>query len=686
MFKRLSDWLDARTGYRGLLHEALDEAIPGGARWRYVFGSALTAVFLIQLVTGLLLMTSYSPSATTAWGSVYYISYQMSGGWFLRGIHHFGSQAMVILLALHLCQVLWAGAYRSPREVNWWFGLALLFVTLGFSLTGYLLPWDQKGYWATKVATNIMGGAPVVGPYLQKVVVGGSDYGNQTLTRFYALHVGLLPALLVACLAAHVALFRKHGVTHPPETKGIVDKFWPKQVFLDMVASGAVFAILVFMVVYEGGANLDAPADPSSSDYPARPEWYFLSLFQMLKLFPGKYEMIGTIIVPGAILTVLFCLPLLDKVLPKGPAHFLACAFVFGLVGGAGYLTYLAMNEDWNNSKFQSDREKAEVAANRAKWLAREVGIAPDGPGYLLRRDPLFHGGQVLDQKCLSCHYYDGKGQASRVESKVTAKDLEKLGTVPRVEGIPDSVIKAVVAKVPGYQPQAGEPVKDKAGNAVVAYRFQGTNAKGEAIEAIVRADGSVVESTVWSKQSAADLAHFGSRGWIRGLLEDPKSATYFGKVPQCGGMARWKKSSKLTAKDLNDIADFFAKHVITTPADLPASEWVEQEEIQLHPGFKHFQEGGECAQCHVDWVYANDEAPNLYGWGSDWWIARMIQRPGSPHLYGFLDESEQMPAFADRLSSNDLEMIIKYLKDEYVGADTSSVGQGGQPGPADPR
>ena len=150
-------------------------------------------------------MTAYSPSSATAWGSVYYINHVMWMGWFIRGLHHFGAQTVMVLLLLHLLQVLLAGAYRAPREFNWWFGLALLVLTLGFSLTGYLLPWDQKGYWATKVATNIMGGAPVIGPYLKKVVVGGTDYGNQTLTRFYGLHVGH-PARAVGCLGPRLAV------------------------------------------------------------------------------------------------------------------------------------------------------------------------------------------------------------------------------------------------------------------------------------------------------------------------------------------------------------------------------------------------------------------------------------------------------------------------------------------------
>ena len=168
MFKQLADWLDDRSGYRHLMKEALDEPITRRRRWHYVFGSALTVIFMVQVFTGLLLMTSYSPSSSTAWGSVFFISHEMWGGWFVRGVHHFAAQAMVVLLVMHLLQVLLAGAYRRPRELNWWFGMALLFLTLGFSLTGYLLPWDQKGYWATKVATNIMGGRPASGPIFKK--------------------------------------------------------------------------------------------------------------------------------------------------------------------------------------------------------------------------------------------------------------------------------------------------------------------------------------------------------------------------------------------------------------------------------------------------------------------------------------------------------------------------------------
>jgi ubiquinol-cytochrome c reductase cytochrome b subunit len=585
LFKQLADWLDNRSGYRELLKVALDEPIPGGVRWRYVFGSALTVIFMVQVFTGLLLMTSYSPSSAMAWASVFYISHDMWMGWFVRGVHHFAAQAMVVLLVCHLLQVLWAGAYRQPRELNWWFGMALLFLTLGFSLTGYLLPWDQKGYWATKVATNIMGGAPLIGPYLQKVVVGGSDYGNQTVTRFYGLHVGALPLLLVLCLVAHVALFRRHGITVP---KSSLDRptatFWPEQLFMDTVFCALVLGVVVYLVFAEGGANLDAPADPASSDYPARPEWYFLSLFQMLKRFPGSREIIGTFVIPTALLVVMLLLPFLDRVLSGKVAHFLACGFVFAVVGAAGYLTFEAMRDDARDKSFQQSRQLANAARERALYLAGlpDVGIPPDGSAYLLRRDPLTQGRNIVERRCLGCHAFDGKGTGH---------------------------------------------------------------------------------------QTAADLSGYGSRAWIRGLLADPRSPSYFGKAPKLNGMVEWKKSSKLTPAELDDVADFVASfaHI---PEGTTSDDWINSPGVSDHKGLEPFLQ--ECGTCHViDGLTKGGtrDAPQLFGWGSDYWAARMIRNPRSSDKYGFLNEKMpgQMPSFGtDQLSPGDLEVVIRYLKGDY--------------------
>ena len=275
--KPLFDWLDHRVGYRKLTHEALYENIPGGSRWRYVWGSTLTFAVVVQFITGIALWLGYSASAQTAWESIFYLESQAPPwGWILRGVHHWTAQLMVPLLLLHLMQVVIDGAYKAPREVNFWFGLGLLALTLALSLTGYLLPWDQKGYWATKVATNLLASIPGIGPGMQKLVIGGADYGHHTLTRFFALHAGVLPALLVALIFAHVALFRRHGITPKQPLRAVDAKFWPDQVLKDVVACLAVMATVLFFVVRpwifrtggDLGAELGAPADPSAATRP----------------------------------------------------------------------------------------------------------------------------------------------------------------------------------------------------------------------------------------------------------------------------------------------------------------------------------------------------------------------------------------------------------------------------------
>jgi ubiquinol-cytochrome c reductase cytochrome b subunit len=268
VIKRIVKWLDHRAGVRKLFSALLLEGVPGGAKWRYVWGSCLAFVFTIQLVTGILLMTAYSPSSSQAWSSVHFIQYRMDFGWLIRGLHHFGSQTMVVLMALHMLQVVIAGAHLPPREVNWWLGIGLLSVTLGLSLTGYLLPWDQKGYWATRVATNIASNIPVFGDDIKQLAVGGPDYGNHTLTRFYALHVGILPLSLIVLLVAHLFIFRRHGVTSPENIDGLVSKpenehgaemFWPRQAFYDMVACMVVFSIMMGLVLYGFSHEVEAP-------------------------------------------------------------------------------------------------------------------------------------------------------------------------------------------------------------------------------------------------------------------------------------------------------------------------------------------------------------------------------------------------------------------------------------------
>ena len=204
-------WLEARTGAGALARELLYANIPGGARWRYAWGGTLLFAIGIQCVTGFCLWLGYSPSAQTAWESVYYLQNETSGGWLLRGLHHYTAQLLPVLLALHLLQTVMGGAYKSPREVNFWTGLVLLQLVLVTALTGYQLPWDQKGFWATKVTMNLAAIVPVAGPALQRLLIGGADYGHLTLTRFFAVHAGLLPAVMLVVVAGQLHLRRRHG-------------------------------------------------------------------------------------------------------------------------------------------------------------------------------------------------------------------------------------------------------------------------------------------------------------------------------------------------------------------------------------------------------------------------------------------------------------------------------------------
>src|SRR5438067_11822362 len=226
-------WLDRRTGLDSLLRHALDEPIPGCARLAYVFGSALLFLFLSQIVTGVFLAMYYVPSADHAHTTVSYITKEVSGGSFLRSIHSYGSSAIVIVLLLHVIQTFMYGSYKGRRELLWIVGCILFALMLGMAFTGYLLPWDQKAYFATTVGTNILTYIPVIGGPLKSLLRGGAEMGTITLSRFFVLHVFLLPSLILGFIAAHVLLFRRAGPAGPfqgdPQAlKRSTEPFYPK--------------------------------------------------------------------------------------------------------------------------------------------------------------------------------------------------------------------------------------------------------------------------------------------------------------------------------------------------------------------------------------------------------------------------------------------------------------------------
>lgn len=217
--RELSAWLAERTGSDRVWEALFARRIPeakGPAAWLYTLGSACLFVFTVQAATGALLAMNYVPSPDHAYDSVQFIGEQVLLGGFIRGLHHWGASFMVALAALHMLRVYFMGAYKYPREATWMAGVLLLLIVMGFGFTGYLLPWDQKAYWATAVGTNIAGQTPVLGPYIARILRGGADMGPATLTRFYALHVLLLPGAALALIGAHLFLVVWHGISEPP--------------------------------------------------------------------------------------------------------------------------------------------------------------------------------------------------------------------------------------------------------------------------------------------------------------------------------------------------------------------------------------------------------------------------------------------------------------------------------------
>jgi ubiquinol-cytochrome c reductase cytochrome b subunit len=309
----LADWLDHRTGFRRLRHHALDEPLPAGTGWWFTLGSVLLFGLGVQFVTGFALALFYAPTPDHAWDSVRYITTDVRGGAFVRGLHHWGSSLVVVVAVLHLVRVVFFGSYRKPRELNWIVGLILLHVILAFGLTGYLLPWDQRAYWATVVAINMSRLTPGIGEGVAALLRGGADIGALTLTRWYAIHVLVLPAAVVGLVIAHLYLMRRHGISGPatPRT-GPSQLFFPSQAARDLTMA-VVAGLLLAALAWNGAPALESPADPASSDYVPRPDWYFLGLFQLLKYFPGRWEVVGAILIPAAVMAFLALLPWLDR-------------------------------------------------------------------------------------------------------------------------------------------------------------------------------------------------------------------------------------------------------------------------------------------------------------------------------------------------------------------------------------
>ncbi len=317
----LKDWTDLRLGWWGFVRKNLDEPMPAGVGWWQTLGNLLMTLLGFQFITGLALAMFYSPGTESAYLSVKHINEGHPVGLFVRGLHVWGSTLIVCVTVAHILRVFFWGSYKKPRELTWVIGVMIFNVILGFSFTGYLLPWDQKAYWATTVGTRIAATIPLIGPGLMILIRGGEEVGALTLTRFYAVHIMVLPAALVAFTGLHLYLVRRHHIAGPVNPqKGPPVKFFPNQLFKDAIVVLIGVGLLAYMSL-SMPPSLEAVADPTGTDAAPRPEWYFLGMYELLKIMPSGWEIIATAIIPGLITIGMFLVPWIDKAESRHPAY-----------------------------------------------------------------------------------------------------------------------------------------------------------------------------------------------------------------------------------------------------------------------------------------------------------------------------------------------------------------------------
>ncbi len=587
LFGKILDWLDERTGWRASWREWIDHPVVGGAPWARAMATSVAACFGVLALTGVVLMTAYAPSPQSAWASVHYLQFVQDRGWIVRGLHFWAAQALIVLAGVHVVHTALAGSYRKPRELVWWLTLAVPALAVGGCITGGLLPWDQRGWWARLVEGNIVGLAPAIGPFLQQMMQGGSELGALGLTRAYALHVLVVPAGIAAVLITRRRLAARHGWGGV----GTTTRYSRLLPYGALVAAATVF-LLFALTGATRGAPLDAPADPMS-DYPARPEWFLLTLFELRKFFHGAGEFWGTTLLPGAALLVLALLPFFDRA-PRSRAP--AVVVALAVVAGGAALSGMAWRKDAHDAQYAKQRARADALAAAAAKLAMQ-GVPPAGALEMVRQDPELRGRDLFDKHCASCHVLgdagdpakatatklDGWGTANWISSMIHDPDAPEFfgrgpykGEMPSVDVRPKdkpageawnamtksaaerqavSLFLSLQGDEPGDPPRAADASVRATGEKIVAERCTTCH--------LYKGDGDDEGNGI-----APELAHYGSVSWTRAQVANPASAsTYRDKAldeSRKKHMPRFDKD--LSAADVDLVARWTRAHARGVP------------------------------------------------------------------------------------------------------------------------
>jgi len=415
MLKRIVDWFESRLSLRETLAPMLMHPIPRAAAgpmgWWYVFGSASITLLVIQVLTGIGLALVYVPTTHEAYQSLVYLNEVQPLGWFLRSLHYWSGSAMVVMVVVHLIQVFLHGAFKYPRELNWLTGVVLLFLTLGMAFTGQVMRWDADAYWGVGVGASMAGRVPILGPYLVDLLLGGPIIGAETLSRFFALHVFVIPGLLLALLALHLWLVLKRGISAPPVPGKKVDPrtyqeeyekelreegvpFFGEALLKDAFFSALTAVVVVLVAAIAGPKGPGALPEPALLGANPKPDWPFWWLFALLSLSPAGAETLIILGMPVVLVGALCLVPFVsnrgERAPSRRPVAVLSVIVIFTVIG---VLTYHGATEPWSPVM--------------DAWSGAAV------PEVLVRdRTPLqLQGAVVLQNKqCRNCHALESSG------------------------------------------------------------------------------------------------------------------------------------------------------------------------------------------------------------------------------------------------------------------------------------
>jgi len=555
--RALADWFDERLGTRAINQALFARKIPGGVGWIYTLGSVSLFLFVLQAATGSFLAMNYAPTPDHAFDSVRFVTEEAPMGAIVRGLHVWGASAMVLVVALHMLRTFLTGSYKYPREATWVTGILLLLVVLGFGFTGYLLPWNEKAYWATQVGTTIAEQAPFVGPSIARVLRGGDELGAQTLTRFYALHVLLLPAVILLLVGFHLFAVVRQGISAPPTRREDLPadttaarrtvreryqaqkeagaSFYPYSLAKDAMAVLLVFAIVAALAWWYPPEVGDI-ADPTEASFNPRPEWYFLFLFQLLKYFPGYLESVAAVVLPSLAVLVLLALPFLDPRLRRHPLDRpVATGMSLAAVVALAWLTVAGARSP-QVSPYVARPRQVEDGMRIARGLHCEHCHSVRGQGGLVGPD-LALAKSAHDDEWMRAHFQNPQAVVP--------------GSVMPAMGLLDSEIDGLIAYVDELR--GGGPYSEQAARLTRRYCSECHRIAGR------------------GGDKGADLSAIGdarTRSFIHRYIEDPKSLLTNSRMP-----AFLAPEGPLTHAQIEDIARYLAAQRSTASRGEPSGD-----------------------------------------------------------------------------------------------------------------